>query len=297
MKINYIPLGSFCYPKMLIRETYRTYSESLPFDFNSSPNLSGVTRILEELYEKGTYEIELKEIICTHNENELAISEKNDMFLVHFFKSTDLTESINIYPAPVDKIRSDVLETIKQKFKKRFERLYHLLNDKNTILCFLRVENYDNPYWKVELENLCNVLSKFKNNNKYLVYCQNMIDQEIHYENTKQLNYQYKIPILFYKFFFYDKIILENKKIFIYILEIFERLLNNNSMIITLNNNGSFEKYLLDLEKMKIFKLTNINNHSDFYYENDVLYINTCLNGFEVFEKNNQTGFFEKRLL
>jgi hypothetical protein len=79
-------------------------------------------------------------------------------------------------------------------------------------------------------------------------------------------------------------------------LEIFERLLNNNSSIITLNNNDSVEKYLLDPEKMKIFKLTNINNHSDFYYENDILYINTCLNGFEVFEKNSQTKIFEKKI-
>jgi hypothetical protein len=67
-------------------------------------------------------------------------------------------------------------------------------------------------------------------------------------------------------------------------------------MIITINNNGFFEKYLLDQEKMKIFKLTNINNNSDFYYEKDILYINTCLNGFEIFEKNNQTGIFEKKI-
>jgi hypothetical protein len=37
MKIYYISLGSFCYPKMIIRETNREYAESLPFDFNSSP--------------------------------------------------------------------------------------------------------------------------------------------------------------------------------------------------------------------------------------------------------------------
>ena len=89
MKINYISLGSFCHPKIVIRDTGREYSESLPFDFNSSPSLVGVTNILKELYETKTYDIQLKEIICMHNENELAVSEKNDTFLVHFFKKTD----------------------------------------------------------------------------------------------------------------------------------------------------------------------------------------------------------------
>jgi hypothetical protein len=60
MKIFYIPLGSFCYPKMIIRTTNREISESLPFDFNSSPHLPKVTEILKELYEKKTYNIELK---------------------------------------------------------------------------------------------------------------------------------------------------------------------------------------------------------------------------------------------
>ena len=52
MKINYVSLGSFCHPKIVIRDTGREYAESLPFDFNSSPSLSGVTNILRELYEK-----------------------------------------------------------------------------------------------------------------------------------------------------------------------------------------------------------------------------------------------------
>ena len=52
MKINYISLGSFCHPKIVVRDTGREYSESLPFDFNSSPSLVGITNILKELYEK-----------------------------------------------------------------------------------------------------------------------------------------------------------------------------------------------------------------------------------------------------
>ena len=53
--IYYICLGSFCYPKMIIRETNRLYAESLPFDFNSSPHLTGITNILYELYNNNTY--------------------------------------------------------------------------------------------------------------------------------------------------------------------------------------------------------------------------------------------------
>jgi hypothetical protein len=90
MNIYYISLGSFCYPKMIIRESSREYAESLPFDFNSSPHMHGITNILKELYEKKTYDIELKEILMKYNENELTVSERNDMYLVHFFKEHDL---------------------------------------------------------------------------------------------------------------------------------------------------------------------------------------------------------------
>ena len=81
MKINYISLGSFCHPKIVIRDSMREYSESLPFDFNSSPSLVVITNILKELYETKTYDIQLKEIIVNSNasgESSL-ISKKNQL--------------------------------------------------------------------------------------------------------------------------------------------------------------------------------------------------------------------------
>ena len=286
MKINYISLGSFCHPKIVIRDTGREYSESLPFDFNSSPSLVGITNILKELYETKTYDIQLKEIICIHNDNELAVSEKNDTFLVHFFKKTDLIENIETYPQPYYKLSKDSILNVKRKFKRRFERLYNLLNLKNEIICFLRIENYNNPNWKEELVEFCNVLSLYKNNNKYLIYSQENIDENIHFDNTKQLNYNYKIPIFFYKHYFYDKILIEQRELFTNVLESFEDLMNNNENIITVNNNNNIEKYIIDKYKSKIFKLTNVNYHSDYFMDDNILIINTALYGNQVFQKN-----------
>ena len=286
MKINYISLGSFCHPKIVIRDTGREYSESLPFDFNSSPSLVGITNILKELYETKTYDIQLKEIICEHNENELAVSEKNDTFLVHFFKKKDLIGNVETYPQPYHKLTKDSILNVKRKFKRRFERLYNLLNLKNEIICFLRIENYNNPNWKEELVEFCNVLSLFKNNNKYLIYSQENIDENIHYDNTKQLNYNYKIPIFFYKHYFYDKILIEQRELFTNVLTSFEDLMNNNENIITVNNNNNIEKYIIDKYKSKIFKLTNVNYHSDYFMDDNILIINTALYGNQVFQKN-----------
>jgi hypothetical protein len=292
MKINYISLGSFSQPKIVIRDTKREYSESLPFDFNSSPSLVGVTNILKELYEKKTYDMQLKEIICMHNENELAVSEKNDTYLVHFFKKTDLIENIQTYPQPYHKLSKDSILNVKRKFKRRFERLYNLLNLKNEIICFLRIENYENPNWKEELVEFCNVLSLFKNNNKYLIYSQQNIDESIHFSNNKQLNYNYKIPIFFYKHYFYDKILIEQRDLFTTVLESFEDLMNNNENIITVNNNNIIEKYIIDKYKSKIFKLTNVNYHSDYFMDNNILIINTALYGNQVFQKNLDTNVY-----
>jgi len=296
MKINYISLGSFCHPKIVIRDTGREYSESLPFDFNSSPSLVGVTNILKELYETKTYDIQLKEIICIHNENELAVSEKNDTFLVHFFKKTDLIENVETYPQPYHKLSKDSILNVKRKFKRRFERLYKLLNLKNEIICFLRIENYENPHWKEELVNFCNVLALFENNNKYLIYSQENIHESLDYDNIKQLNYNYKIPIFFYKYYFYDKILIEQRELFTNVLESFEDLMNNNENIITVNNNNNIEKYIIDKSKYKIFKLTNLNYHSDYFMDENILIINTALYGNQIFEKNIDTNIFIKQL-
>jgi hypothetical protein len=284
MKIYYISLGSFCYPKMIIRETNREFAESLPFDFNSSPHLPGITNILKDLYYNHTYEIELKEIIEIYNENELAVSEKN-MYLVHFFKLHHLTKQIDKLPINANILNIDIVNDIKQKFKKRFERLFNILNDTNNILCFMRIENYDNFGWKYELEEFTKILSLFKNPNKYLIYSQNLIDDDLHFNNSRILNYNYHIPILFCKHYFYDKEIINNKQLFINLLTTFEYLLNNDN-ILNIKNNNIIEKYYINKQKQKIYKLSNIKYYSKYYLDEKTLYINNVINGYEKYIKN-----------
>jgi hypothetical protein len=279
---------------MLIRETNREYSESLPFDFNSSPHLTGITKILKILYETGTYDINLKEIISVHNTDELAVSEEN-MYLVHFFKLKDLKKDIDKLPCNIDIIKEDVISDVKTKFKKRFERLYNILNDKNNIICFLRIENYDNYGWKHELIEFTEILSKFKNPNKYLIYSQNLIDDNLHFLNSNILNYDYSLPILFYKHYFYDIEMINNKGLFIDILESFENLLNSNN-VINIRNNNITEKYYINKEELRIYKLSNIKYFSTYFIDNNietVLYINNVISGYEKYIKN-ENNIFEK---
>jgi hypothetical protein len=285
MKIYYISIGSFCYAKMVIRETDRELKESLPFDFNSSPHLPGITNILKELYETKTYNIELKEILEIYNENELSVSEKN-MYLVHFFKTHDLVNEIKEFPASINYIKKDVIEDVKHKFKKRFEKLLNILNDKNNILCFLRIENYDNAGWKYELSELTKVLSLFKNPNKFLIYAQNLIDNNLHFYHSNVINYDYNFPILFYKYYFYDIEIINNKDHFINLFKIFENILNSE-YVINIKNNNIIEKYYLDPKEMKIYKLTNIKYYSTYLITNDLLFINNVINGYEKYKKIN----------
>lgn len=284
MKILYIPLGSFCYPKMIIRETKRDISQSLPFDFNSSPHLTGITDILYELYNNKTYDIELKEIIEQYNGDELAISEKN-MYLVHFFKEHDLIQKFENLPVDANEyLNSNKIKEIKYKFKKRFDRLYNILNDTSNILCFLRIENYDNAGWKYELEDFTKVLSLFKNPNKFLIYSQKMIDDDLHFNKSQVLNYQYHIPIFFYKHYFYDMEMITNKGLFINILDTFESILENN--IIHINHNDIIEKYYIDNEKSMIFKLTNMNYFSKFFIDKDDNLFITNVFGYDLYKKD-----------
>jgi hypothetical protein len=293
MKICYISLGSFCYPKMIIRETNREIAESLPFDFNSSPHLTGITDILKELYEKNTYDIELKEILEQYNGDELAVSEKN-MYLVHFFKATDLKEDVKTFPVSANLLKSDVVNDVKQKFKKRFERLLSILDDPNNILCFMRIENYDNFGWKHELIEFTKILSFFKNPNKYLIYSQKLIDDNLHFDNSNVLNYDYHIPIYFYKYYFYDIEMINNKDLFINILKSFENILNSENIINIIDNN-IIEKYYINKDKYEIYKLTNIKYFSTYFIENDILYINGVINGYMKYIKNND-NIYERYL-
>ncbi len=293
MKILYIPLGSFCYPKMIIRETNREFSESLPFDFNSSPHLPKVTEILKELYEKKTYNIELKEILEVYNVNELSVSEKN-MYIVHFFKDYHLRYPISKFPAPATLIKDDVVNDVKNKFKKRFKRLYNLMNDKNNLLCFLRIENYKNYGWSNELIEFTKILSLFKNPNKFLIYSQELVDEELDFKNSHVLNYNYNIPILFCKHYFYDLEMINNKNIFIKLLESFENIINSNN-VISIKNDNLVEKYYIDHDKSIIFKLTNMNYFSQFHIYNNYLYINNVITGYDEYIKN-ENNIYEKSL-
>ena len=292
MKIIYIVLGSFCHPKILIRTTNRELKESLPFDFNSSPDLSKVTNILKELYNTKTYEIELQEILQIYDGigKELCVSEKN-MYLVHFFKDYDLKCNIDNFPAPASLIKDDVVNDVKNKFRKRFKRLYELMNDTNNLLCFLRIENYKNYDWSKELIEFTKIISYYKNPNKFLIYSQELIDNNIDFRNTNVLNYDYSIPILFYKHYFYDIEMINNKDNFINLLQFFENIINSNN-VISIKNNNIIEKYYINKDEFKIFKLTNIKYYSYFYIDNndnndnDILYINNVINGYEKYVKD-----------
>ena len=295
MKIFYIPLGSFCYPKMILRTTNREISESLPFDFNSSPHLPKVTEILKELYAKKTYNIELKEIlqIYSGNGNELSVSEKN-MYIVHFFKDYDLKGPIDKFPAPATLIKDNVVNDVKNKFKKRFCHLYDIMNDQNNLLCFLRIENYKNYGWSDELVEFTKIISLFKNPNKFLIYSQELIDEELDFKNTNVLNYNYSVPILFCKHYFYDLEMINNQHIFIKLLEDFENIINSTN-VINIKNNNIIEKYYIDTSKSKIFKLTNINYFSQFHIYNNNLYINNVINGYDEYIKNEH-NIYEKSI-
>jgi hypothetical protein len=269
---------------MIIRETNREYAESLPFDFNSSPHLDGVTNILKILQKTTTYDLNLIEIMYKYNENELAIKEEN-MYLVHFFKDIDLIDNNEEYPKSIESLKKEKLEEVKNKFKKRFEKLYNILNDSNNIICFLRIENYDNSGWNYELNELTKILLEFKNPNKYLIYSQNLIDDNLHFNNSKSLNYDYGIPILFIKHFFYDLEMINNKDLFITILNTFE-FLTSNENIIEIKHNNKIEKYFLDYNKLIIYKLTNINFFSQFYINTDGLFINNVMTGYDKYILN-----------
>jgi hypothetical protein len=280
---------------MIIRETKREILESLPFDFNSSPHLTGITKILKILYETGTYDINLKHIIEVYNHDELSIAEDN-MYIVHFFKLKDIKKDIDIntlsLPCSIDIIKEEVLNDVKNKFKKRFERLYHILNDKNNIICFMRIENYDNYGWKDELIEFTEILSKFKNPNKYLLYSQKLIDDNLHFDNSRVLNYDYYLPILFCKHFFYDLEMINNKSLFVYLLESFEYVIDNNN-VITIQNNEIFEKYYLNREKFEIYKMSNIKYFSKYFIENDILYINNVIHGYDKFKKESNNIYIK----
>jgi hypothetical protein len=139
---------------------------------------------------------------------------------------------------------------------------------------------------------LANILFSV-NPNKFLIYSQNLIDENLHFDNVRSLNYNYSIPIFFYKYYFYDMVMINNKNIFIDLLNTFEYLINNENIINIMTNN-IIEKYYIDKEKYKLYKLTNINYCANcFIDEYEILYINNVISGYDKYIKYENFYFKE----
>jgi len=288
MKILYIPIGSFCYSKIIIRETDRNVEESLPFDFHSTPHMSSISRIFQELYETQNYNIEYKNILSKHEEEQLVVAEKNNMYIVHYFYEQDLKNKNVEYPCPVENLYENKRKEIKEKLERRFKRLLKYLHKKEDIICFLRIENYENHSWHEELTELTSILKKFNvQNNKYLIYSNPMVDEKLDFRVMSRFSYAYDIPIFFYKELFTDMIIIHHKDLFIGMLEHFESIMNHPN-VIDIERLDKVEKYYLDREKKQIFKLCNLDLFSFFYIDNDLLYINTAIHGYETYLYNHE---------
>jgi len=263
MKICYISLGSFCHPKILIRETNRNIKESLPFDFHSSPGTYSIYNILNELYINKTYDVEFNEILFKHNFNadhkdQLAIKEKNDLYFLHFFDTNDLKNIPSEYPCSIDLIKESKIIEVKNKFKKRFDKLYQILNDPENILIFLRIDNYENNVWDSDLNKLCKSIKQFNNPNKFLIYSQILIDENLAFNKTNTLNYNYDIPVMFVKEKFDENISYSTKKYFLNILETFETIIEK-SYIFLINNIKQL--YYFDSDKNIFYNINDLNNY------------------------------------
>ena len=294
MKIIYISLGSFCHPKIFIRETKREIQVSLPFDFNISIHTPGITNYLKQLLTTGDVEIEFDFIEKINLENEVIVQDKNKMDYYHFFKKEDLKIVPSLFPATIEHMKKEKLEEVKQLFRKRFKRLHDILQHvENTILCFLRIENYDNLNWENELKDLTLILSLFKHPNKYLIYTQNCIQEEKHFTNSRQLYYDYSIPIMFFKYYFYDEIFFFKKHIFLQCIQSFEMLLNDYSNIISIEHPFTkiIQKFYIDHQKNSIMSLSNIMHSSTFHMFEEKIVVNDALNGYTVFKKTEKDGF------
>tara|TARA_A100001015_G_C15035896_1_gene736188 strand:- start:590 stop:1486 length:897 start_codon:yes stop_codon:yes gene_type:complete len=288
MKIHYISLGSFCHPKILIRKTNREISESLPFDFHSSPNTYSIYNILNQLALHKEYVPKFKEIIFTHRHNientdQLAVKELNDIFFLHFFDTDDLEYIPEKYPVDSNIIKKDKVDEVTLKFTKRFKKLYEIMNSPDDILIFLRIENYDNISWKNDLKNLCGAINKFKNPNKYLIYSQNLVDEEYHFDNTKVLNYDFNLPTMIIKEFFDENIQNKYKDNFLNVLTTLEYIITNS---VTFVINDVKYKYFLDEKKNRFYRLNDIN----IYF--DLISISDDKKQISVYEKNKAVIYY-----
>ena len=260
MKFYYISLGSFCHPKILLRETKRPILESLPFDFHSSPCTYSIYHILEKLYYQKIYTPQFKEILYTHQFNathkdELAVQDQEDIYFLHFFDINDLCKIPSSYPASIDHISAEKIKQVQNKFELRFQRLYQIMNDPENILIFLRIENYENPAWKSDIEQLCKILDLYSNKNKYIIYSQINIDDALDFNNTRTLNYDYKLPIMFLKKKFTENISSNQKNDFLQVLTKFEQIIDN---CLTLKFQDKILLFYYNYLEQKLFMLNNL---------------------------------------
>lgn len=292
MDIKYISLGSFCHPKIFLRNTNRQILKSLPFDFHSSPNTYSIYNILNKLHKDKTFKHEFDEIIFEHSYNsdkkeELAVSDKEKIFFLHFFDKNDKISDNNNYPISVqDNLNEEKIIKVQNKFKERYEYLYKTMNNENNndILIFLRIENYSNKSWKIDVQNLVNSIKKFDHPNKFLIYTQIEIDQNLDFNYSKKINYDFGFPIIFYKYLFDEKITTDNeqKKNFNKILSSFENLIQN---CISIHINKITNLYYYDETNNLLFKLNNINcSYAIKFFDNKKL---------EVYQKDKVIIFFK----
>jgi hypothetical protein len=296
MSINYISLGSFCHPKMFLRNTKREISRSLPFDFHSSPNTYSIYNILNKLYKNKSYIHEFNEILFEHehngsNKKELAISDNEGVFFLHFFDTDDKINNNTTYPMKVkDNINNDKIIEIQNKFKKRYEDLYKVLNSKDDILIFLRIENYENKVWNIDLPALVNSIKQFNHPNKFLIYTQPAIDKKLDFNVSKKINYDYGFPIIFHKILFDEKISSDKiyKDKFTNCILNFESIIKNCVLIkyngYNLDSDITYY-YYFDAKNKLLIKLNDIN----------VIYrVDTITNKLLKFNYNNNLFIFLK---
>lgn len=264
MDINYISLGSFCHPKMHLRKTKREILKSLPFDFHSTPNTYSIYSILNKLHKNKTFRHKFKDIIFEHehnnnNKKELAVIDEEDMYFLHFFDISDKISESKEYPINVDNnLNQDKIIEVNDKFQKRYEYLYNILNSNKNILVFLRIENYNNKVWEIDIKNLASSLKNFKHPNKFLIYTQIEISDNLDFFNIQKINYDYDIPIIFHKILLDENIStdIEKEKLFENILKNFENIINNSIFI---NHNDIIKIFYHDKINNILLNLNNIN--------------------------------------
>jgi len=264
MNIQYISLGSFCHPKIFLRNTNREILKSLPFDFHSSPNTYSIYKILNKLYNQKTYKHEFKDILFEHNcnennKNELAVSDKEDIFFLHFFDMNDKLTKNNEYPISIENnLCEEKIIEVQNKFMKRYEHLYNILNNDKDLIVLLRIENYKNPSWKSDIKNLADSLKQYNNKNLFLIYTQIEIDDDLDFHQNNKINYDHGFPILYFKKFFDEKMTNDEimNKDFSIVLKKFENIVHICYLISFKN---TLHYYYYDRVNRVLFKLNDIN--------------------------------------